>query len=237
MGKPGVGRFRKQKCSRASPQRLAPRSPQMQSPGAAPDLIRAGPREAEPRVDSVLPPSLLCLHSTVCAPGVAPFLPAFSRPREPERGLGDGLSKQKYKQAGMKQGRQGQSKDNFRKQVQRQGLDAGEMKTATDLRGRNGGKVRERIRSACNYPTTKQQHSNWNGFVKVKRAISHLACRTVARRDRIVVSTLRCGRSNLGSNPSHGSVCLYLLHCICQNNSWPERKSLSCVYRTKCLYH
>ena len=26
----------------------------------------------------------------------------------------------------------------------------------------------------------------------------------VARRDRIVVSTLRCGRSNLGSNPSHG---------------------------------
>ncbi|KAM7224691.1 hypothetical protein CapIbe_002843, partial [Capra ibex] len=23
-------------------------------------------------------------------------------------------------------------------------------------------------------------------------------------RDRIVVSTLRCGRSNLGSNPSHG---------------------------------
>ena len=30
----------------------------------------------------------------------------------------------------------------------------------------------------------------------------------VARRDRIVVSTLRCGRSNLGSNPSHGSVFL-----------------------------
>ncbi|XP_034516072.1 uncharacterized protein LOC117802249 [Ailuropoda melanoleuca] len=27
----------------------------------------------------------------------------------------------------------------------------------------------------------------------------------VARRDRIVVSTLRCGRSNLGSNPSHGN--------------------------------
>ena len=26
----------------------------------------------------------------------------------------------------------------------------------------------------------------------------------MARRDRIVVSTLRCGRSNLGSNPSHG---------------------------------
>ena len=32
------------------------------------------------------------------------------------------------------------------------------------------------------------------------------AVRLVARRDRIVVSTLRCGRSNLGSNPSHGIV-------------------------------
>lgn len=28
----------------------------------------------------------------------------------------------------------------------------------------------------------------------------------VARRDRIVVSTLRCGRNNPGSNPGHGSV-------------------------------
>ena len=27
----------------------------------------------------------------------------------------------------------------------------------------------------------------------------------VTRRDRIVVSTLRCGRSNPGSNPGHGS--------------------------------
>ena len=29
---------------------------------------------------------------------------------------------------------------------------------------------------------------------------------SVARRDRIVVSTLRCGRSNLGSTPSHGTL-------------------------------
>ena len=59
---------------------------------------------------------------------------------------------------------------------------------------------------------------------KFKRAISHPAYRVVARRDRIVVSTLRCGRSNLGSNPSHGTVYLYLLHCIYQNNSWPGRR-------------
>ena len=69
----------------------------------------------------------------------------------------------------MKPGRQGQSKDNFCKPVQRQGLDAGEMKNATDLRGRNAGKMGERIRSACNYPTAKQ-HSSWNGFVKVKKS-------------------------------------------------------------------
>lgn len=35
----------------------------------------------------------------------------------------------------------------------------------------------------------------------------------VARRDRIVVSTLRCGRSNLGSNPSHG-MSSFLLHVL-----------------------
>ena len=29
---------------------------------------------------------------------------------------------------------------------------------------------------------------------------------SVASRDRIVVSTLRCGRSNPGSNPGHGSL-------------------------------
>ncbi len=29
---------------------------------------------------------------------------------------------------------------------------------------------------------------------------------TVVRRDRIVVSTLRCGRSNPGSNPGHGRL-------------------------------
>ena len=33
-----------------------------------------------------------------------------------------------------------------------------------------------------------------------------MAAGAVARRDRIVVSTLRCGRSNLGSNPSHGTL-------------------------------
>lgn len=36
----------------------------------------------------------------------------------------------------------------------------------------------------------------------------------VARRDRIVVSTLRCGRSNLGSNPSHGIASARRYHGI-----------------------
>ena len=34
-------------------------------------------------------------------------------------------------------------------------------------------------------------------------AVSHLC--TIASRDRLVVRTLRCGRSNPGSNPGHGS--------------------------------
>lgn len=38
-------------------------------------------------------------------------------------------------------------------------------------------------------------------MIEVER---HIVAAQVARRDRIVVSTLRCGRSNLGSNPSHG---------------------------------
>ena len=32
-------------------------------------------------------------------------------------------------------------------------------------------------------------------------------------RDRIVVSTLRCGRNNPGSNPGHGRLILLLGHC------------------------
>ena len=35
-----------------------------------------------------------------------------------------------------------------------------------------------------------------------------------ARRDRIVVSTLRCGRNNPGSNPGHGILLIvYLTAC------------------------
>ena len=34
------------------------------------------------------------------------------------------------------------------------------------------------------------------------------------RRDRIVVSTLRCGRNNPGSNPGHGNVFFFLFNCL-----------------------
>ena len=36
-------------------------------------------------------------------------------------------------------------------------------------------------------------------------------------RDRIVVSTLRCGRSNPGSNPGHGSVIFTRCHGVVKN--------------------
>ena len=41
--------------------------------------------------------------------------------------------------------------------------------------------------------------------------IEHLVSVSCASRDRIVVSTLRCGRSNPGSNPGHGSQELFKL--------------------------
>ena len=34
------------------------------------------------------------------------------------------------------------------------------------------------------------------------------------RRDRLVVRTLRCGRSNPGSNPGHGTVLYFFTFCI-----------------------
>ncbi|XP_038418341.1 translation initiation factor IF-2-like [Canis lupus familiaris] len=47
----------------------------------------------------------------------------------------------------------------------------------------------------------------WNDFAsRGPAAAAEPAAGRVARRDRIVVSTLRCGRSNLGSNPSHGTL-------------------------------
>ena len=33
-------------------------------------------------------------------------------------------------------------------------------------------------------------------------------------RDRLVVRTLRCGRSNPGSNPGHGTVLFFFMFCI-----------------------
>ena len=46
-------------------------------------------------------------------------------------------------------------------------------------------------------------------YVRLVRARAAMAAGAVARRDRIVVSTLRCGRSNLGSNPSHGMASVF----------------------------
>ena len=52
-------------------------------------------------------------------------------------------------------------------------------------------------------------------------------------RDRIVVSTLRCGRSNPGSNPGHGTFLFHIFFCFaypqgtvslekCQIDLWPS---------------
>ena len=83
--------------------------------------------------------------------------------------------------------------------------------------------MKERKRIAA-VPKNKAAQRSKSFHVKGQTVKTVLIAWYVARRDRIVVSTLRCGRSNLGSNPSHGTVYLYLLHCIYQNNSWPGRR-------------
>lgn len=46
-------------------------------------------------------------------------------------------------------------------------------------------------------------YTNW--FDIVKMGLANIVRRMERGRDRIVVSTLRCGRNNPGSNPGHGS--------------------------------
>ena len=62
-------------------------------------------------------------------------------------------------------------------------------------------KERERIPAVSKNKAAQRSESF---YVKGQTLKTVLIAWCVARRDRIVVSTLRCGRSNLGSNPSHG---------------------------------
>ena len=50
---------------------------------------------------------------------------------------------------------------------------------------------------SCVYGDDVKTHSNWQTTSKILLALTS--------RDRLVVRTLRCGRSNPGSNPGHGS--------------------------------
>ena len=49
---------------------------------------------------------------------------------------------------------------------------------------------------SCVYGDDVKTHSNWHTTSKILLALTS--------RDRLVVRTLRCGRSNPGSNPGHG---------------------------------
>ena len=50
----------------------------------------------------------------------------------------------------------------------------------------------------------------------------------VSSRDRLVVRTLRCGRSNPGSNPGHGSdLFFYIVENLCVENRYPGQLYMS----------
>ena len=53
-----------------------------------------------------------------------------------------------------------------------------------------------------------QQVNDWWSLLKIKT--SEILSRFHRRRDRLVVRTLRCGRSNPGSNPGHGTFLSFL---------------------------
>lgn len=59
----------------------------------------------------------------------------------------------------------------------------------------------------------------------ISSSISRLGYRV--GRDRIVVSTLRCGRSNLGSNPSHGNFSFFFLDLNNRSFSFLEKNFFS----------
>ena len=54
----------------------------------------------------------------------------------------------------------------------------------------------------------------------------------VSSRDRLVVRTLRCGRSNPGSNPGHGSDILNKLLTFSPNLSQHEAELVAILYRS-----
>lgn len=68
--------------------------------------------------------------------------------------------------------------------------------------------MKERKRIAA-VPKNKAAQGSKSFYVKGQTLKTVLMAWYVARRDRIVVSTLRCGRSNLGSNPSHGMASVF----------------------------
>ena len=55
---------------------------------------------------------------------------------------------------------------------------------------------------------SQQVNDGWS-LLKIKT--SEILSRFHRRRDRLVVRTLRCGRSNPGSNPGHGTVMFFFL--------------------------
>lgn len=68
--------------------------------------------------------------------------------------------------------------------------------------------------------------------LKARRARPRAVAQAAARRDRIVVSALRCGRSNFGSNPSHGSVVRRTRRWLpFYTRSNPPRPRLFCIPR------
>lgn len=58
----------------------------------------------------------------------------------------------------------------------------------------------------CAIPSTSKAHGPIGVVDSVPKAEAPVSSSATAIRDRVAISTIRCGRSNPGSNPGHGSA-------------------------------
>ena len=68
---------------------------------------------------------------------------------------------------------------------------------------------------------SQQINDGWS-LLKIKT--NEFLSQSHRRRDRLVVRTLRCGRSNPGSNPGHGTVLFFFLRSVSTKIALSQKK-------------
>ena len=244
---------------------LAPLASQKQRPWNAPGLSREdryGSKEAEHSLGlQYFFCSLLRLHQTVWAAGAA--LPPLGRGRWGEswnQRVGRVVQGTNHEEPGKKPARWGRGQSDFPDGTCRIWGDDNWFLILfcflimyQNWEEENGSQWKREYEHPSKVSKNKAVQWLESFYVKWHRLRTTVKAWVVVRRDRIVVSTLRCGRSNLGSNRSHGirlhlaSPCFFLflnpvMVYIGFSETWPpilSKKEIIkvCDHRTKCTNH